>query len=119
MTIQHVKYTATVDGGYAGKLTISMSKPPGQTAMFFIESDLVDAKLILTPEHTEALGEALLAASEEALPPKPWALQAFPVTFRRPVPRMHSKTAADLKRHVRALSDKHEQQRAKRLKVTS
>jgi hypothetical protein len=105
----NIAHEAGVDGGWSGHLRIVVGKGLGPEELVFVDSDLLGARrLVLTVTEALAVAEALEAAAAEVIPPYPWELRAFQSTFGYPAPREHTRTTADLKRHVRALSDAHE-----------
>ncbi|MEP6814123.1 MAG: hypothetical protein ABI873_01085 [Marmoricola sp.] len=61
--------------------------------------------MVLTPEQAVDLAEGLVASADEILPPKAWDLHAFEVVFGHKVEPQNARTAADLARHAKALSD--------------
>jgi hypothetical protein len=105
----HILHEAEVDGGWSGQLRIVVGRGTSDQELVFVDSDLLGPRrVILTAQEALAFAEALEAAAAEVIPPYPWDLRAFQTTFGYPAPREHTRTAADLLRHVRALSDAHE-----------
>ena len=57
----------TVDGGYSGTLTVTVGTGiEGAPPMLFIESDLLDSKLVLSMSEAGDLGFAISNAAAEA-----------------------------------------------------
>jgi hypothetical protein len=106
----HVIHEAEVGGGWSGQLRIVVgNNGQGAQDLVFVDSDLLGPRrLVLTAEEAVDVATQLAAAAGEVLPPASSDFRAFESVFGYPAPAEHSKTLADLSRHIRELSDQHE-----------
>lgn len=111
-TYKNVVHEAEVDGGWSGQLRVLVASSNSDEQLVFVDSDLLGPRrLMLTANEAAALSEALSLASDELIPPYSYDFESFYSVFRQPAPAEHTHTRADLKRHVKALSDQRASER--------
>jgi hypothetical protein len=105
-TYKRITHEAEVDGGWSGQLRVLVASSNSDEQLVFVDSDLLGPRrLMLTANEAVALSEALSSAADELIPPHSYDFESFYSVFRQPAPAEHTRTRADLKRHVKALSD--------------
>lgn len=112
-TYTNIVHEAEVDGGWSGQLRIVVGTGTSDQELVFVDSDLLGPRrLVLTAPETLAFSEALQAAAAEVVPPYLWDREAFPERVRATGAGHHSRTLADLNRHIRALSGWRQRERS-------